>query len=88
MEGKKSGREYFVLAETQNLLKCEAIPVTGRGGPLGCETSRLPHFPDNRLIDGGDVVSLTLLDVRKWRRGERERESHRTAAGNRKPVVH
>jgi hypothetical protein len=23
--------------------KCRAIPVTGRGGPYGCETSRLPH---------------------------------------------
>jgi hypothetical protein len=25
----------------------------------GCETSRLPHFLDNRLTDGADVVSLT-----------------------------
>jgi hypothetical protein len=23
------------------------------------ETSRIPHFLDNRLIEGGDVVSLT-----------------------------
>jgi hypothetical protein len=38
---------------------CKAIPVTGRGGPLGCNTSRLPHFLDNRLTDGGEVVSLT-----------------------------
>jgi hypothetical protein len=22
----------------------KALPVTGRGGPKGCETSRLPHF--------------------------------------------
>jgi hypothetical protein len=22
----------------------KAIPVTDRGGPYGCETSRLPHF--------------------------------------------
>jgi hypothetical protein len=29
-----------------------------RGGN-DCETSRLPHFPDNRLTDGGEVVSLT-----------------------------
>jgi hypothetical protein len=25
---------------------------------LGSETSRLPHFPDNQLIDSGEVVSL------------------------------
>jgi hypothetical protein len=40
-------------------LKCKAIPVTGREGPQGCETSKIPHFLDNRLIDGGKVVSLT-----------------------------
>jgi hypothetical protein len=26
---------------------------------VGFETSRLPHFLDNRLTDGGEVVSLT-----------------------------
>jgi hypothetical protein len=36
-----------------------AIPVTGHGGPLGCETWKLPHFLGNRLTDGGEVVSLT-----------------------------
>jgi hypothetical protein len=36
----------------------KAIPVSGRGGPQSCETSRLPHFLDNRLTDGGEVVSL------------------------------
>jgi hypothetical protein len=39
--------------------KDKAIPVTGRGGPLGCETLRLPHFLDNRLTDGGKVDSPT-----------------------------
>jgi hypothetical protein len=39
--------------------KGKVIPVTGRGGPWGCKTSRLPHFLDNRLTDGGEVVSLT-----------------------------
>jgi hypothetical protein len=41
------------------LKKGKAIPVTGRGDPQGCETSRLPHFLDNRLTDGGEVFSLT-----------------------------
>jgi hypothetical protein len=36
-----------------------AIPVTGRGGLYGCETSRLPYSPDNRLRDGGKVVGPT-----------------------------
>jgi hypothetical protein len=39
--------------------KGKAIPVTGREGPQNCYTSRLPHFLDNRLTDGGEVVSLT-----------------------------
>jgi hypothetical protein len=39
--------------------KSKAIPVTGRGGPYGCEMSRLPHFLDSRLTDGGEVVTLT-----------------------------
>jgi hypothetical protein len=37
----------------------ESISVTGRGVPLGCEKSRLPHILDNRLTDGGKVVTLT-----------------------------
>jgi hypothetical protein len=35
------------------------MPVIGRGGPYGCETSRLPHFLDSRLTGGGEFVSLT-----------------------------
>jgi hypothetical protein len=31
----------------------KVIPVTSRGGPLGCETSRIPHFLNNWLIDSG-----------------------------------
>jgi hypothetical protein len=37
------------------------IPVTGPGGPYGFETSRLPHCLDNRLTDGGEVVSIKRL---------------------------
>jgi hypothetical protein len=39
--------------------KGKAIRVTGRGGPYSSETSRLPHFLDSRLRDGGEVVRLT-----------------------------
>jgi hypothetical protein len=42
-------------------IKVKAIDVTGRGGPQGCETSKLPHLLDNRLTDGGEVVSVTRL---------------------------
>jgi hypothetical protein len=60
------------------LIKGKAIPVTGRGDPEGCETPRLPHFLDNRLRDGGKVISLkprppftpgrslVLISVRDW----------------------
>jgi hypothetical protein len=40
------------------IYKGKAIPVRGREGPWDCETSRLPHFLDNQLSDGGQVVSL------------------------------
>jgi hypothetical protein len=39
--------------------KGKYIPVTGRGGSQGREMSSISHFPDNRLTDGGEVVSLT-----------------------------
>jgi hypothetical protein len=39
--------------------KYKYIPITGCGGPKGCETSRLPHFLHNQFKDGGEVVSLT-----------------------------
>jgi hypothetical protein len=36
----------------------KAVPVTGRRGPYGYETSRFPHFLNNRVTDGVKVVSL------------------------------
>jgi hypothetical protein len=45
--------------ENDRLKKGKAIPVTGREGPWGCETSRLPYFLDNQLTDVGEVVSPT-----------------------------
>jgi hypothetical protein len=47
-----------------NALMCDvqkngkAIPVTRREVPYCCETSRLPYSLDNRLTDGGEVVSF------------------------------
>jgi hypothetical protein len=41
------------------LKNVKAILVTCRVGASSCETSRLPHCLDNRLTDGGEVVSLT-----------------------------
>jgi hypothetical protein len=38
--------------------KGKAILVAGRDGSQGCETLRLPHFLDNRLTGGSEVVSL------------------------------
>jgi hypothetical protein len=36
-----------------------SISVIGRGDPQISETSRIPHFLDNLLLDGGETVSLT-----------------------------
>jgi hypothetical protein len=39
-------------------IKEKAIPVRGYVGPQNSELSRLPHFLDNHLADGSEVVSL------------------------------
>jgi hypothetical protein len=61
------------------IVKGKVTAATGRGGPKDCETSKLLHFLDNRLTDGGEAVSLTrqppstpsgrflvLISVRGW----------------------
>jgi hypothetical protein len=50
---------YYITYTRAIYKNGKAIPVTGRKGPKGCETSRLPHLRDSQLIDGGKVVSLT-----------------------------
>jgi hypothetical protein len=47
----------------------KGIPVTSRGGPCGCETSRLPHLLDKRLADGGEVASPTRQAILVTGRG-------------------
>jgi hypothetical protein len=42
-------------------LEGKSISVTRRAGSYGCETSRLPHFLQNRLTIGGEVVILMRL---------------------------
>jgi hypothetical protein len=41
--------------------KGKAVPLTGCEGPQGCETSRFPHFLDNRLTDGCQPYKLAAL---------------------------
>jgi hypothetical protein len=53
-DGLRTCAEWLCKVE-----KSEAAPATGRGGSWTSETSRLPHFVDNRFKDGVDVVSLT-----------------------------
>jgi hypothetical protein len=40
--------------------KGKAIPVTGCGGPQGCEMSRLSHFLGSGLTDDSENVILML----------------------------
>jgi hypothetical protein len=36
------------------------MSVRSRRGPWGCETSKLPHFSDNLLTDGGDINAMSV----------------------------
>jgi hypothetical protein len=52
--------EISVAQKSVNRLVADnAIPVTAHGGRQGCETSTLPHFLENGLTDGGEVVSAS-----------------------------
>jgi hypothetical protein len=52
-----SSESPFTCLPTYN---SKAIPVNGSRDLYGSEMSRVPHCLDNRLTDGGEVVSLTL----------------------------
>jgi hypothetical protein len=47
------------LVFTAKQQKSKAIPVTGHEGLYRFEMLSLPHCPDNRLTNVGEVVSLT-----------------------------
>jgi hypothetical protein len=59
-------------------VKSNSVLVTDRAGlyrPIGCEMSRLPHFLDNRIIEGGltrrplfitQKHFLVLISFRDW----------------------
>jgi hypothetical protein len=51
--------KLLAIGLVMNVQTGKAIPITGHGEPESCETSRLPHFLDNRLTDDGEVVNLT-----------------------------
>jgi hypothetical protein len=51
--------EYCTFPDVIRKVKVNPIPVTGREGPQCSETSKIPHFLDNRLTNGGKIVSLT-----------------------------
>jgi hypothetical protein len=57
--GRPARSQSLYRLRSEVKVKIKAILVTGRGSPWVCETSRLPHFLDNRLTDGGEVVSFT-----------------------------
>jgi hypothetical protein len=50
--------QYFKFDIPMKLVKGKSIPVTGCGGPQGCEMSRFSHFLDSQLTDGCEVVDL------------------------------
>jgi hypothetical protein len=59
----KTQKTVLFITSYLYLINKEAVPVASRGSPLGFETSRLPHFLDNRLKDGDEVVSVTRPSI-------------------------
>jgi hypothetical protein len=55
-EGVLTERPSVFEIEIVIKVKGTAIPVTGRRGSYGCETSRLPRLLDTPLTDGVEVV--------------------------------
>jgi hypothetical protein len=61
-KNEENRREYGTSANiTINYDEREFISVADHGGTQGCETSRLPNFLDNWLIDGAWFFNLTPL---------------------------
>jgi hypothetical protein len=48
----------YTVFRNSHIKEGKAISVIGHKGPSGFETSRFPHFVDNGLKNGGEVVRL------------------------------
>jgi hypothetical protein len=49
---------YYTVKSAYNKAIKKGKAVTGHEGPQDCETSRFPQSLENRLTEGGEVVSL------------------------------
>jgi hypothetical protein len=49
------------IPERLTIHKSKPIPVTGRGGPQGCEMLSIPYCVGSRVTDGGEVVRPDAL---------------------------
>jgi hypothetical protein len=84
-----SNKKTFSWKVTRSIekVKSKVIPVTCLGGPYDCETSRLPHFLDNRLTDGGEVVRFTCKPAALYTPG-RSLEAGRALHPRKVPGTH